>query len=295
VRLAATRRLHELLSHLYVLIPVLDNDKHYWVSEDEVEKLLRHGDGWLSAHPERELIARRYLKHQSRLARSALDQLIADDEPAPEVNDGDDAPVESEQQLTLNEQRLAVVIAALKESGARRVLDLGCGEGKLLRMLVQDDAFVEVVGVDVSHRALGVAQTRLERLPELLRPRVRLLHGSLMYRDARLADFDAAAVVEVVEHFDPPRLTAFERVLFEFARPRTVVLTTPNAEYNVKFATLPTGAFRHKDHRFEWTRPEFQAWATRAAERFGYRVVFRPVGPEDAVVGAPTQMGIFSR
>src|SRR5262249_47484509 len=155
---------------------------------------------------------------------------------------------ESEQQLTLNEQRLAAVVAALKANGARRVLDLGCGEGKLLRMLVQDEVFTEIVGVDVSHRALEIAQTRLERLPELLRPRVKLLHGSLMYRDARLGDFDAAAVVEVIEHLDPPRLTAFERVLFEFARPRTIVLTTPNVEYNVKFETLPARTFRHKDH-----------------------------------------------
>jgi 3' terminal RNA ribose 2'-O-methyltransferase Hen1 len=295
VTLTATRRLHELLSHLYVLIPVLDNDKHYWVSEDEVEKLLRHGEGWLPTHPERELIARRYLKHQGRLARSALDQLMARDEPALEGIDGDNTPAESEQQLRLNEQRLAAVVAALKESGARRVLDLGCGEGKLLRILLQDDTFAGIVGVDVSHRALEIAQMRLARLPELLRQRLKLLHGSLMYRDARLADFDAAAVVEVIEHLDPPRLTAFERVLFEFARPRTVVLTTPNAEYNIKFETLPAGAFRHKDHRFEWTRPEFQSWAKRVADRCGYGVAFIPVGPEDVAVGAPTQMGVFSR
>ena len=292
VTLAATRRLHELLSHLYVLVPVLDNDKHYWVSDAEVEKLLRHGDGWLAAHPECEQITRRYLKHQGKLTRSALDQLLAEEEPPP---DAAEPPPEPERQRTLNEQRLAAVVAALKEGGARRVLDLGCGEGKLLRALAQDGAFTELVGVDVSHRALEVAQTRLGRLPEVLRDRVKLLHGSLMYRDTRLAGFDAAAVVEVIEHLDPPRLTAFARVLFEFARPRTVVLTTPNAEYNVKFETLPAGSFRHKDHRFEWTRAEFQAWANGAAERFGYRVAFRPVGPEDPAVGAPTQMGVFTR
>jgi len=292
VTLAATRRLHELLSHLYVLVPVLDNDKHYWVSDAEVEKLLRHGDGWLAAHPECEQITRRYLKHQGKLTRSALDQLLAEEEPPP---DAAEPPPETERQRTLNEQRLAAVVAALKEGGARRVLDLGCGEGKLLRALAQDGAFTELVGVDVSHRALEVAQTRLERLPEVLRDRVKLLHGSLMYRDTRLAGFDAAAVVEVIEHLDPPRLTAFARVLFEFARPRTVVLTTPNAEYNVKFETLPAGSFRHKDHRFEWSRAAFQAWTNRAAERFGYRVAFRPVGPEDPAVGAPTQMGVFTR
>jgi 3' terminal RNA ribose 2'-O-methyltransferase Hen1 len=295
VTLAATRRLRELLSHLYVLVPVLDNDKHYWVSDAEVEKLLRHGDGWLAAHPDCEQITRRYLKHQGSLTRSALDRLLAEDEPAPDAADPAEVPAETERQRTLNEQRLEAVAAALKEAGARRVLDLGCGEGKLLRALVQDGAFTELVGADVSHRALEIAQTRLERLPEPLRDRVKLLHGSLMYRDARLAGFDAAAVVEVIEHLDPSRLTAFERVLFEFARPGGVVLTTPNAEYNVKFESLPAGAFRHRDHRFEWTRAEFQAWASRAAERFGYRVAFRPVGPEDTMVGAPTQMGVFTR
>jgi hypothetical protein len=75
--------------------------------------------------------------------------------------------------------------------------------------------------------------------------------GSLMYRDEHPAGFEAAVVVEVIEHLDPPRLAAFERVLFEFARPRTVVLTTPNREYNVKWETLPARKFRHCDHRFE--------------------------------------------
>ena len=98
----------------------------------------------------------------------------------------------------------------------------------------------------------------------------------------------------MVEHLDPPRLSAFERVLFEFARPAAVVLTTPNAEYNVKWETLPAGNFRHRDHRFEWTRAEFRAWAERVADRFGYVVRFLPVGPEDPVVGPPTQLGVFT-
>jgi 3' terminal RNA ribose 2'-O-methyltransferase Hen1 len=296
VELSARCRLHELLSHLYVLVPVLDNDKHYWVAEDEVAKLLRHGEGWLATHPEREQIARRYLKHQARLTRSALAQLVeeeADPDAAEAARDQEEEAVE--RRLSLNEQRLAAVVAALRESGARRVLDLGCGEGKLLRLLLDDAAFAEIVGVDVSVRALEVARQRLERLPEKRAERVRLLQGSLTYRDRRLAGYDAAAVVEVIEHLDPPRLSAFERVLFECARPATVVLTTPNAEYNVKFEGLPAGKFRHRDHRFEWTRAEFRAWAEGTAQRFGYAVRFAPVGPEDEAVGPPTQMGVFTR
>jgi 3' terminal RNA ribose 2'-O-methyltransferase Hen1 len=299
VELTAQCRLHELLSHLYVLVPVLDDDKHYWVSADEVEKLLRHGEGWLAAHPEREQIARRYLKHQHRLARAALARLAEEDEPDPDAAAAEHAGQEAalEERLSLNEQRLGAVTAVLRECGARRVLDLGCGEGRLIRALLKEKTIEQIVGVDVSCRTLQVARERLhfDRLPPAQQKRVALLQGALTYRDSRLVGYDAAAVVEVVEHLDPPRLAAFERVLFEFARPATVVLTTPNAEYNVKFPGLPAGAFRHRDHRFEWTRAEFTAWAAEVARRFGYQVRFVPVGPADPDLGSPTQMGVFTR
>jgi 3' terminal RNA ribose 2'-O-methyltransferase Hen1 len=192
---------------------------------------------------------------------------------------------------------MGAVMAALRSSGAKRVLDLGCGEGRLLRELLKDKTFSDIVGMDVSHRALEIAsqKLRLGDIPAMQKGRIRLIHGSLTYRDKRLSGFDAATVVEVVEHQDPPRLSAFERVLFEFACPQTVVVTTPNVEYNVKFETLPAGKFRHKDHRFEWTRYQFQNWANGIAERFGYAVRFLPIGPDDASVGSPTQMGIFTR
>jgi len=298
-----------LLEHLYVLVPVLDNEKHYWVGEDEVAKLLARGrspgpDGrpWLASHPERELITTRYLKHQRRLTRDALATLAADDDPDPDASEHEhDAEEERiERPLSLNQQRLGTVLAALKASGAASVLDLGCGEGSLLRELLKERQFARVVGVDVSVRALQRAaeRLRLERMPEMQRKRLELLHGSLMYRDARLrmADgsaFDAAAVVEVIEHLDVPRLRAFERAVFEFARPRTVVVTTPNREYNVMWETLPAGQFRHRDHRFEWTREEFRAWAERVAGEHGYGVRFVAVGPVDEGVGSATQMGVF--
>jgi 3' terminal RNA ribose 2'-O-methyltransferase Hen1 len=299
VRLKGTIRLSDLLTHLYVLIPVLDDDKHYWVGDAEVEKLLRHGEGWLRDHPERELITNRYLKHQRRLAREALDRLIGEDAPqADEVAETHAREEEAiEKPISLADQRIGAVMAVLRSSEAKRVLDLGCGEGRLLRELLKDKAFTEIVGMDVSHRALEFAsqKLRLEDLPTVQKDRIRLIHGSLTYRDKRLSGYDAATVVEVIEHQDPPRLSAFERVLFEFACPKTVVVTTPNVEYNVKFETLPAGKFRHKDHRFEWTRVEFQSWAHGIAERFAYAVRFLPVGPEDASVGSPTQMGIFTR
>ena len=292
-------RLRDLLSHLYVLIPVLDNAKHYWIGEDEVEKLLRHGEGWLAAHPEREQIARRYLKYRRSLAREALDRLVQEEEPNldehEEVEEAEEQAVEA--RISLNEQRLRAVLAALRGFQPRRVLDLGCGEGKLIALLLKEPTFDEIVGMDVSHRALDIAEDRLhlDRLAPKQRERLRLIHGSLTYRDRRLEGYDAAAVVEVIEHLDEPRLKAFERVLFEFAAPRGVVLTTPNAEYNVRFETLPAGTFRHRDHQFEWTRAEFEGWAGSVSERFGYSVRILPVGSEDPVVGAATQMAVFTK
>ncbi len=298
VTLEGNCRLRDLLTHLYVLIPVLDDDKHYFIGDEEVEKLLRHGKGWLENHPEKEQVAYRYLKHKRDLAMDAIHRLVAEDNPAQEGTEESPAVEEViEERISLHQQRLGAVMAVLHNSGAKRVLDLGCGEGRLLKLLLQDRNFEKILGLDVSYRALELAQSRLhmERMPARRKERITLIHGALTYRDKRLEGYDAAAVVEVIEHLDPPRLAAFERVLFEFARPSTVAITTPNVEYNVKFETLPAGKTRHKDHRFEWTRAEFQTWSTRVAERFGYTVRFLPIGPDDPVVGPPTQMGVFSR
>lgn len=297
VTLKNTCRLSELLTHLYVLIPVLDDEKHYWVDEAEIEKLLKHGENWLAAHPEHESIVRRYLKHLRPLTDQALAQLCDTDPQETDESIQAAEETQAEARINLNEIRLQTVTEALKQCGAKRVLDLGCGEGKLLRKLLREKQFEEIVGMDVSHRALKIAHEQLhyDRLPEREKKRIRLFQGSLNYRDKRLAGYDAAAVIEVIEHLDLPRLAAFERVLFEFARPQTVVLTTPNREYNVQFEHLQAGNFRHKDHRFEWTRDEFQSWATRISERFGYAVVFHPIGPTTEDVGAPTQMAIFTQ
>ena len=297
VELQTAARLQDLLTHLYVLVPVLDDEKHYWFGEDEVEKLLRRGEGWLQTHPERTLIVERYLRRRRRLTRAALARLV-DEEVDPDAeaaaHDHEEAVVED--RISLHQQRLGAVLAVLRDAGARRVLDLGCGEGKLLELLLKDAQFEQIVGVDVSYRALEVAhdRLRLDRLPSKQRERITLLHGSLIYRDERLYGYDAAAVVEVIEHLDQSRLAAFERVLFEFAKPNTVVITTPNREYNVQWEALPAGKLRHHDHRFEWTRAEFQTWANSVAERFGYGVRFLPIGLEAAEVGAPTQMAVFT-
>ncbi|QDT92627.1 3' terminal RNA ribose 2'-O-methyltransferase Hen1 [Gimesia algae] len=300
VSLTGTKTLSELLNHLYVLIPVFDNRKHYFVGENELEKLLEKGAGWLADHPLKEQISRRYLKFKPSLYLTALARLVEETEPEntePDKETEETAEDLPDKTVPLNQQRLGSVMAALRACGAQSVLDLGCGEGKLLRELLADRQFEKIVGLDVSVRSLEIASKRLKlkRLPERQAQRIKLLHGSLTYRDRRLERFDAAALVEVIEHLDPPRLAALERMLFEFARPKTIVITTPNKEYNVMWETLPAGQVRHVDHRFEWTRSEFQTWATGMADQFGYAVRFLPVGPEDKAVGAPTQMGVFER
>jgi 3' terminal RNA ribose 2'-O-methyltransferase Hen1 len=292
-------RLQDLLAHLYVLVPVLDDDKHYWVGADEVEKLLRRGEGWLATHPERAAISDRYLARQRRLTREALMRLLGEDSTDPDAEAQTHATEEDavERPMRLGDARLAAVAAALDETGAVRVVDLGCGEGRLLQALRENSRYERIVGVDVSYRSLERARERLHLdrggSPEI--GRVELIHGSLTYRDRRLEGFDAAAAVEVVEHLDAERLRAFSRVVFECARPGTVVLTTPNVEYNVRFSDLPGGRLRHRDHRFEWTRNEFHGWAEGVAREFGYAVRFAPIGTEDPQLGPPTQMGVFTR
>ena len=194
--------LSELLTHLYVLVPVFDNQKHYFVGDDETEKLLARGGDWLANHPEKEEIARRYLKHRPSLYREALARLVREEQPA-EARDekapGDRAEEVLERPLSLHEQRIGAVLAA------------------------------------------------------------------------------------------------FERAVFEFARPGMVVLTTPNREYNVTWENVGADRLRHPDHRFEWTRREFRDWAEGIAERFGYAVRFLPIGPVDETLGPPTQMAVFKR
>ncbi|MCU1644004.1 MAG: 3 terminal ribose 2-O-methyltransferase Hen1 [Nocardia sp.] len=368
LELSGTLRLADALAHLYVLLPVLDGSKHYFLDTAEIDKLLRFGEGWLAAHPERTWITRRYLARRHSLVHAALarlaelddrepeelgaveensDELAAElasataefatggpsrtasDEDAVAGNAGSAAGVDPGQKHagmtgdavavtgdgvgsvarasdvdgesagdrgpSLAVLRRGAVIGALREVGAGRVLDLGCGEGALLRELVADSNFGEIVGVDVSIRALRIAQRRLRRLPERQAQRVSLRQGALTYADASLRGYDAAVLMEVIEHVDPPRLGALEHTVFGAAAPRAVIVTTPNSEYNALYETLAAGMFRHSDHRFEWSRAEFAEWAGRVGETYGYGVRFEPVGPEDPELGASTQLAVFTK
>jgi 3' terminal RNA ribose 2'-O-methyltransferase Hen1 len=309
-------RLADALNHLYVLLPVLDDAKHYWVSNDEIDKLVRAGAGWLAGHPEKELITRRYLAHKRELTQSALARLAEVDDAVPDDLDNategaadlETGDLEAggtgagdldgaDRPAPLQQLRRGAVLAAIHAAGARRVGDLGCGEGVLTADLLADRAIDHVTATDVSARALQIAarRLRLDKLTDGQRARVALFQSSLTYTDDRLKGLDAAVLMEVIEHLDPGRLDALERCVLGHAGPETVIVTTPNVEYNPRFATLPAGASRHRDHRFEWTRAQFRDWAGRAAAAYGYDVRYLPVGPDDPLVGSPTQMAVLTR
>ena len=285
----------ELLSHLYVLIPTLDNNKHYFVGENEIEKLLQKGEGWLNEHPEKQKIINRYLINLNSYSRKALERLSEDDKLNKSDDDVAEGTERQKRKETLHEIRIKVVADKLVASGAESVLDLGCGEGKLIRQLLTQKQFKQIVGMDVSYSELIKAKERMhfEEMAPKQKERVQLFQGSLTYKDQRLNGFDAAAVVEVIEHLDLNRLRAFERVLFEFAKPRTIVLTTPNQEYNSTWDKLGAGDMRHNDHRFEWTRKEFNDWCQSMANTYNYRIEILPIGDEVENIGAPSQMAIF--
>ena len=286
--LRGTVRLADALAHLYVLLPALDADRHYYIGEAEVAKLLARGRGWLDDHPHREEITRRYLLGFRSLTDDAAERFAERSDGAPPAPD---APPRHD----LHGERLDRVRDLLLASGATSVIDLGCGTGKLLRRLLAEGQFARIAGCDVDARELARAREALhvDDFGPRQAERLALFQAALTYRDARLAGFDAAALVEVIEHLDPPRLAALERVVFREARPRTIVLSTPNAEWNQVFGDRGA-AMRHADHRFEWTRAEFRTWAEGVAERRGYAVRYDEVGFPHPDYGCATQIGIFT-
>ena len=304
VTLETKQTLSNLLSHLYILLPVLDNSQHYFVGEEEVKKLLLKGENWLPSHPEMNLITRRYLTFRQNMVKNALSQLKELTEEQADTQEEIDVKQEAqendrEKTLRLNNLRMEAALLSVIEMKppAKRVLDLGCGEGRLLKMLFQERGIEQIVGADVSSHVLGYAERNLhlEEMSERRKERIKLIQASAVYWDERFSGFDSALMIEVIEHLDPPRLRAMERVVFEFARPRRIVITTPNSEYNAVWTSLPAGKMRHGDHRFEWTREEFKAWATRVASDFGYSAEFRGIGPDHPDFGTPTQMAVFDR
>ena len=201
----------------------------------------------------------------------------------------------SESASDLHELRLETVLRTLLETGAASVLDLGCGPGELLSRLVAEEQFKKIVGIDTSQEALTAARDLLGlKAGDSKEQRLLLYQASFTSVVEELVGFDAAVMVETIEHVEPNRLSAVEQAVVAGYRPKTVLVTTPNREYNVLHG-LPKGALRHPGHRFEWTRTKFSTWAMGIAQRNGYRVTFEGIGPADPVLGCSTQMAKFDR
>ncbi len=292
-----TVRIKDLLCHLCVLIAALDDEKHDWLRAEEIDKVWQQGEGWIDDHPLKSVILQRYEKLGSRCVDTAIARLEEDDRFDIEAaqRERDWQVIAAKKPNHLNQQRLTAVIEVLNQRGAKNVVDLGCGEGELLQRLSEESSLKKITGVEVSSTALAKAQKRLSIAELNEQPsRVQLLRGSAVYQDKRLKGCDAVTIVEVIEHIDCDRLPAFEHVVFEFIQPATVIVTTPNIEYNGLYP-VPANSLRDSDHRFEWTRPEFQRWAKGVSQKYGYTVEFQSIGSEYPEVGSPTQMGVFCK
>jgi 3' terminal RNA ribose 2'-O-methyltransferase Hen1 len=298
LKLQGQHSLQSSLQHLYILLPILDNQKHYYFKEEELEKLLEKAKDWLVDHPEKLLIINRYLSYKTSFQQSVLNALQVEKETLSATEEESVVQEELllEKPLSLHQQRHEAVISTLMDHSVKSVLDLGCSNGKLLQRLLQEPVFTKIAGVDVDAQALQQAgrRTGLIRRNEVIpHTRLELIQAALTYRDQRFNGYDAAVLIEVIEHLEPERLPALEKVVFKYAQPRLVIVTTPNAEYNVLFENLTAGVFRHPDHRFEWDRATFENWAERVAEEHAYTYYTKALGEEHPVYGGPSQMAVF--
>lgn len=265
--------LSTLLKQLYVLIPVFDNNKHYYLNKDEIDKLLEKGAEWLEGHPMKEFIIRRYLNN--RYLESVLDQTPKD-----------------KLKQTLNTIRLNTVAEKIKELNVDSVVDLGCGEGKLLKLIIENTNVSKVIGADIDIKSLKIASKKLKYDSE--GERLQLVQSSAVYYDKRFKDVDLICLVEVIEHIDEHRLQFVIDTVFNNYKPKNIIITTPNVEYNNVYE-MNDDDFRHDDHRFEWTRAEFEKWCNDICSEYGYKVTFNTVGEVDEKYGSSTQMGVFEK
>lgn len=279
--LTGHQTLQNALRHLFVLIPVIDNYKHYFIDEKEIDKLERYGEGWLEEHPLRELIYRQALRFKeiySLVEKPAADELIKE-------------PVKK---ARLNDMRYEKIIETASRLKPKSVVDFGSGEGKLAVQLGFMDGIEELLAVEPSQSETLKAIRRFEKVKGqagFIEPET--LWGSLFYYDERLKGKDLIILCEVIEHIDAERLPkALDTILHSYA-PESLIITTPNREYNELYDM--DNHFRHDDHRFEWTRKEFQDWCSERNHQDHYELEFSGIGEEQELQGQPTQMCVFKR
>ena len=282
LRIHAT--LQNVLSHLYILFPVFDRQTHVWLGETQLQKFIRHSQKWLGEHPEKRLIINEYFGPAADLRYRMLELFGA-------LRNQDDNP----QYASLNYARQSAIDGVLAASGAKSVIDLGCGNASLLSYLHEKDTYEKLAGMDVSAKNIESARKKLGSSFLHTRATPDLFIGSLTYSDKRIFGYDAAILSEVIEHFETERMDSIMRIILSEARPKLFVMTTPNKTYNHEFPFLEPGAFRHPDHRHEFDKNEFSEFCERYASMFDYDFEMSHIGEELSEVGAPTLMGIFKK
>ncbi|AYV66644.1 MULTISPECIES: methyltransferase domain-containing protein [Niallia] len=285
ITLKAKQTIQDCFRHLFVLIPVMDQYKHYYIDEKEVDKLKRYGEGWLSSHPKRNEIIKESLVFSDLIEKSRL----IESKPSEEKQ----APLTKKK--SLNQWRYEKIIETVKKLPHNsRIVDMGAGEGKLTAQLGFISGIEELIAVDPSEREQLKAKKRIEALvdkPDFLLPTFKW--GSLFYYDSELEKKDIFILCEVIEHIDENRLGKVFDTIFTKYKPYHVIVTTPNQDYNAVYDM--NEAKRHSDHRFEWTQQQFEEWTKYWESHANYKVQIDGIGEYIEGYGYPTQMAIFSQ
>jgi 3' terminal RNA ribose 2'-O-methyltransferase Hen1 len=300
VRVRKNETVTELLQHLHVMLSALPKpSKNESATKEVAERLLRVSGTWLADHPMRNKLVWRYLSYDRALASDVMDKLACttSEDTASDGATSDDA-TDAEpkaKHVPLHTQVLDTVSAIIRESGCTSVLDAGCGDGKLVRLLLGIEQVERIGAADVSATSLRRLQSKLtERRRTAMPDNLDVFQASVTMSDDRLRGYDAICAIEVVEHIDPRRIRDLERVVFEESGASLIVVTTPNREYNRVYG-IPSDLLRHPDHRFEWTRDEFARWVTHVCETYGYTSDMRGVGEVDEAAGQPTLVATFRK
>ncbi|MBW4084382.1 3' terminal RNA ribose 2'-O-methyltransferase Hen1 [Paenibacillus sp. S150] len=311
IKLKGIQTLQTALRQLFVLIPALDDYKHYYISDDEVDKIRRYGDGWLENHPQRALILKRTLRFAGAI-KHYEDQMAGDGQQAengasgeaPGIAEPFAAPAEASAgtgaaeapKARLNDLRYAAIADTVERLAARRsIVDFGSGGGKLSARLSSVPGVQEIKAVEPSAAAQLRAMDRFAKLegrPGAIVPEP--VTGSLFYYDEALRGKDVMILCEVIEHIDERRLNRVMETIFHEYAPGTLIITTPNKEYNALYQ-MEHEKLRHRDHRFEWDREAFGAWCSCWTSAYNYSVRLSGIGEFAQEYGYPTQMAIFTK
>ncbi|MNM55135.1 RNA repair, ligase-Pnkp-associating, region of Hen1 [compost metagenome] len=291
ITLNKTCNIVSLFRHIYVLIPVIDNYKHHFISKDEVDKLLRLGDGWLATHPKNEFISKRYVGYRESLFKTVITSL----ENEKEVEESK-IEEQKEEKVGLGKLRYLEFAKQVENLGVTEVVDMGAGEGRLIELLAKNKNLNQLIACEPTLTGRQRMYARIDKLDrkKLLSIKPQVIQSSLFYKDYRLVNKECIVLCEVIEHINADRIDNVMDIILNYNKPKHFIISTPNFEYNVLYETMKT-KFRHGDHRFEMTRKEFKEFIDKHAERCGYDVEYVGIGESHEQYGYATQMAVMKR